>query len=100
MARIIDKDTRLIDVDFGPLTVNIARAAGQEFPDGTVGNTATFGGGGLTQVIRSDDSGKISGSFIQYQMIDLDYMARNNEVMQPVEVSVQRTAAVPYGNRS
>jgi hypothetical protein len=98
MARIIDKDTRLIDVDFGPITVNISRILGQEFPDGTPGNQATFGGDGLSQELRSEADGKIAGSFIQYQQIDLDYMTRNNDVMQPVEVSVQRTAAVPYGN--
>ena len=25
MARIVDKDTRLIDIDFGPITVNVTR---------------------------------------------------------------------------
>lgn len=97
MARIIDKNTRLIDVDFGPISVNISRVLGQEFPDGTVGNTATFGGSGLNQILRTQTDTIKAGSFIQFQLVDLDYMARNNQVMQPVEVSVQRSAAVPYG---
>ncbi|MGI9556233.1 MAG: hypothetical protein ACR2M9_05160, partial [Cyanophyceae cyanobacterium] len=40
------------------------------------------------------------GSYIQYQRIDLDYMARNNEVMMPAEVSSQRTSPVPLGYSS
>ena len=51
MAKILDKDTRLIDVDFGPVTVNIGRTALNEFPDGTAGNQATFGGNGTNQFI-------------------------------------------------
>jgi hypothetical protein len=34
---------------------------------------------------------------MQYVRLDLDYMARNNEVMLPVEVSAQRTSPVPLG---
>lgn len=97
MARIIDKDTRLIDVDFGPVTTNIARTLGSRFPDGTTGNKATFGGNGTLQFLRSEDAGTPSGSFIQFFRLDLDYMTLNNEVMQPVEVSVQRTSSVPIG---
>ena len=98
MARILDKDTRLIDVDFGPVTVNIQRTALSEFPDGTPGNQATFGGNGTNQFIRSDTGGSLTtGSFIQFVRLDLDYMTMNNEVMQPVEVSVQRSASTPYG---
>lgn len=98
MARILDKDTRLIDVDFGPVTVNIVRTALSEFPDGTPGNLATFGGNGTNQLLRSDTGGQLTaGSFIQFVRLDLDYMTLNNEVMQPVEVSVQRSASTPYG---
>jgi len=98
MARILDQNTRLIDVDFGPVTVNIGRAALKEFPDGTPGNQATFGGNGTNQFIRSDTGGQLTaGSFIQFVRLDLDYMTMNNEVMQPVEVSVQRSASTPYG---
>lgn len=88
----------MIDVDFGPVTVNIARPALSEFPDGTAGNQATFGGSGTNQFIRSDAGGVgTAGSFIQFERLDLDYMTMNNEVMQPVEVSVQRSASTPYG---
>ena len=100
MARIIDKDTRLIDVDFGPLSVNIGRTAETPFPDGTAGNTATVGGTGLGSLLRFDEAGVAAGSFIQFKRLDLDYMTMNNEVMQPVEVSVQRTASTPDGTHS
>jgi len=92
MARIIDKDTRLIDVDFGPLTVATNRPPGDTQPA-----TATAGGNGLGQLIRFADTFGIRGSFIQYQSVDLSMMTMNNEVMQPVEVSVQRTSPVPLG---
>tara|TARA_Y100000004_G_scaffold98907_1_gene110792 strand:- start:515 stop:1375 length:861 start_codon:yes stop_codon:yes gene_type:complete len=98
MARILDKDTRLIDLDFGPITVNYNRLAGQEFPDGSLGNVVTFGGQGFDSMLRFETAGEFAGSYIQFQRIDLDYMTMNNEVVQPVEVSVQRSAAVPYGN--
>tara|TARA_Y100000401_G_scaffold31906_1_gene23331 strand:+ start:274 stop:1122 length:849 start_codon:yes stop_codon:yes gene_type:complete len=94
MARIIDKDTRIIDVDFGPVSVTIQRDVNAEFP--TAGQ-ATFGNDGINQFIRSDDFRRTAGSFIQFQRIDLDYMTMNNEVMQPMEVNVQRTNAVPTG---
>ena len=97
MARKLDKDTRIIDVDFGPVTVNILRANNEQEPTGVAGSAASFGGNGTLQLIRSDESGEIAGSFIQFQRLDLDYMTMNNEVMQPMEVSVQRTNAVPTG---
>lgn len=97
MARILDKDTRIIDVDFGPVTVNILRQANEQSPTGVPGSEATFGGNGTLQFIRSDPDGEIAGSFIQFERLDLDYMTMNNEVMQPMEVSVQRTNAVPSG---
>jgi len=97
MARIVDKDTRLIDVDFGPVSVSGIRRINEPFPDGTVGSIFNFSGAGMDQVIRQDADGVEAGSFIQYQRIDLSYMAENGEIMQPVEVSVQRTSPVPYG---
>jgi hypothetical protein len=97
MARKLDKDTRLIDVDFGPVTVNILRQIGEQEPQGVTGSEATFGGSGTNQFLRSDSQGEIAGSFIQFERLDLDYMTLNNEVMQPMEVSVQRTNAVPSG---
>ena len=97
MARIIDKDTRLIDVEYGNMIVNIVRAVNEQIPDGAVGNKATFSGTGFQQVVRFDEDGLNAGSFILYERVDLSYMTSNNEVMQPVEVSVQRSSPVPYG---
>ena len=97
MARKLDKDTRLIDVDFGPVTVNITRQPNEQNPTGIGGSEATFGGNGTLQFIRSDVDGEIAGSFVQFERLDLDFMTMNNEVMQPMEVSVQRTNAVPSG---
>lgn len=93
MARIIDKDTRLIDCDFGPLTVSCSRLATETEPS-TVSNS----GNGTAQLIRFADTFGIRGSFIQYTMVDLSMMTMNNEVMQPAEVSVQRTSPVPLGS--
>lgn len=97
MARIIDKDTRLIDVDFGPLTVNLTRPALASEPD-----AVSVGLNGAKQLIRADGTigtpaMTYAGSFVQYQNVDLSMMTLNNEVMQPVEISVQRTSAVPLG---
>jgi hypothetical protein len=97
MARIVDKDTRLIDVDFGPVTVSINRQATQSQPVGVVGSIATIGGAGDSQVIRFEEQGQYAGSAVFYENVDLSYMTLNNEVMQPVEVSIQRTSATPYG---
>ena len=93
MARILDKDTRLIDCDFGPVTVACGRDATNLSP-----NAVTTGQNGVKQIIRLDGTtGAIPGSFVQYSRIDLEYMTMNNEVMMPVEVSVQRTSPVPLG---
>lgn len=93
MARILDKDTRLIDVDFGPLTVACGRDATNLSP-----SSVTSGQNGEKQLIRLDDTtGAIPGSFVQYSRIDLEYMTMNNEVMQPMEASIQRTSPVPLG---
>lgn len=97
MALKIDKDTRLIDVDFGPVSFTIQRTAGELNPDGTPGNTATFSASGNSQMLRSDTDGVASGSFIQFVSLDLSFMTKNNEVMQPTEVSVQRTCQTPFG---
>ena len=97
MARIVDKDTRLIDIDFGPITVNVTRGMNAIAP-----STATGGLDGINQLIRLDNNpagtDSYLGSFIQYDRVDLSMMTMNNEVMQPVEVSVQRTSPVPLGS--
>lgn len=93
MARIVDKETRYIDVDFGPVNVSQSRTAGS-FTATTVNST----GNGVDQILNLSGPGSnVSGSFIQYSQIDLTYMAQNNEVMQPTEVSIQRTSPVPLG---
>ena len=93
MARIIDKDTRLIDLDFGELTVSTFRTA-----NSTVPTSVTSGGNGTGVVLNVLPANEINGgSFIQYVRLDLDYMVRNNEVMLPVEASIQRTSPVPLG---
>ena len=94
MARIIDKDTRLIDIDFGEFTVATARSGGQSFPD-----AVSDGGTGTGQLLNRLPAGTFyTGSFIQYVRLDLDYMVRNNEVMLPTEASIQRTSPVPLGS--
>jgi len=93
MARIIDKDTRLIDIDFGGLVVGSTRAATNPFPELT-----TLSGNGQSQllnIVPATNNGV--GSFIQYDRLDLSFMVKNNEVMLPTEVSVQRTSPVPLG---
>ena len=93
MARIIDKDTRLIDIDFGPLSVSMARSAAAEEP-----SSVTIGQNGEKQLLRLSGATKPdSGSFIQFVRIDLSHMTMNNEVMMPVDVNVQRTSPVPLG---
>ena len=99
MARLIDKDTRLIDIDFGPVTTLISRNQLEQQPVG-----ATVGLNGVNQLIRADGVASVSattfklGSFVQYSRIDLEYMTMNNEVVQPVEVNVQRTSPTPTGS--
>tara|TARA_Y100001937_G_scaffold37698_1_gene53809 strand:+ start:786 stop:1685 length:900 start_codon:yes stop_codon:yes gene_type:complete len=93
MPRVLDKDTRLIDVDFGPVGVTVSRPTGEFAPL----NPATLSLNGTNQVISNQGIG-IAGSFCQYVRLDLDYMTMNNEVYQPVDVSVQRTSPVPLGS--
>ncbi len=96
MARIIDKDTRLIDVDFGPVETNVTRLEGSFGP-----TTVQYTKNGVDQIIWSGTVGafdsRLAGSFIQYQLIDLSFMTKENEVMQPINLSVQRTSPVPLG---
>lgn len=99
--RIIDKDTRLIDVDFGPVLFNVSRLPGQSNPSSGAlpHGTITSSGNGLEQcLVRPNiNAGTVAGSFIQYANVDLTYMTLNNEAMMPVDVSVQRTSPVPLG---
>ncbi|AXH79265.1 MAG: hypothetical protein [Circular genetic element sp.] len=91
MARIIDKDTRLIDADFGQLKITMARAGGDS------NCQALSSENGEAQLLNLVSATTAGGSFIQYQRLDLDYMARNNEIVMPTEISVQRTSPVPLG---
>ena len=96
MARIIDKDTRLIDVDFGPVDTVVGRDVGSTTP-----TFVQYNRNGVDQIIWSGSVGgfadRLAGSFIQYQLIDLSFMTKENEVMQPINLSVQRTSPVPLG---
>ena len=97
MARIIDKDTRLIDVDFGPVETYAVRLEGSYDP-----TFIQYSKNGVDQIIWSGTVGlfdsALAGSFIQYQLIDLSFMTKENEVMQPINLSVQRTSPVPLGS--
>lgn len=97
MARIIDKDTRLIDVDFGPVETFAIRSEGSFDP-----TFIQYSKNGVDQIIWSGTVGafdsRLAGSFIQYQLIDLSFMTKENEVMQPINLSVQRTSPVPLGS--
>ena len=92
MARILDKDTRIIDIDLGQIGVTATRNPGDAIPA-----VVTFDSNGAGQLISSLGAATAGGSFIQYSRVDLSYMTSNNEVMQPVDVSIQRTTAVPNG---
>jgi hypothetical protein len=86
----------LIDVDFGPVETNVTRL------EGSFGPTAVqYTKNGVDQIIWSGTVGafdsRLAGSFIQYQLIDLSFMTKENEVMQPINLSVQRTSPVPLG---
>lgn len=95
MARILDKDTRIIDVDFGPVNISATRADGETEPT-TIALGGLNGEEQIIDYILATNAG--GGSFIQYQNIDLSFMLMNNESMQPVDVSVQRTSPVPLGS--
>ncbi len=97
MARIIDKDTRIIDVDFGPVSIGTTRLD-SEFNPATVTLGGLNGEEQIIDYILATLPG--GGSFIQYQNLDLSFMLKNNESMQPVDVSVQRTSPVPLGSHN
>ena len=93
MARILDKDTRLIDIDFGPIGVATTRALNDFNPA-----TVSFTGNGQSQLLNAVPATVAKcGSFIQYSRIDLDFMVKNNEIVIPVDASIQRTSPVPKG---
>jgi hypothetical protein len=93
MARILDKDTRLIDIDFGRIQTGLGRIATEPYSA-----TANFSGNGLSELLNQlPPYANGAGSYIQYQRLDLSYMVKNNEVMMPVDISVQRTSPVPLG---
>jgi hypothetical protein len=96
MARILDKDTRLIDIDFGPIGVATTRAIG-DFDPTTLSLTKN-GQGQLLNAVPATVAK--CGSFIQYSRIDLDFMVRNNEIVIPVDASIQRTSPVPTGTNT
>ena len=93
MARMLDKNTRIIDSDFGTITTTVTRNAGDATP-----TFVTLSGNGRDQVISEILAGeRRAGSFIQYDRVDLSFMLQNNELVLPVDVSVQRTSPVPLG---
>ena len=93
MARIVDKNTRLIDIDFGPVATVLSRDADSLVPT----STASSENGKQQFLYYAVVGDPTAGSFIQYQAVDLSYMTMNNEVMQPIDASVQRTSPVPLG---
>lgn len=100
MARIVDKDTRIIDIEFGPVDASITRTAGAFDPTTVVIGSLSINqpNNGVDQVIGYVEANEAGGgSFVQYQRVDLSYMLQQNEVMQPLDVSVQRTSPVPLG---
>lgn len=93
MARILDKDTRLIDIDFGGIESSVTRLPTEPNPA-----TATLTGNGRSELLNElPATAAGAGSYIQYQRLDLSFMVNNNEVMLPVDISVQRTSPVPLG---
>lgn len=93
MVRILESGARLIDIDFSELQITYTR------PDGSNNATAgTASRAGTKQLLNVLTTGLNAGSFIQYQKIDLDFMVRNGEMLQPSTVTVQRTSPVPLGS--
>ena len=93
MPRIVDKDTRIIDVDFGRLSVVVNRSAGVFNPD-----AVNITGNGVSQLLNNIPVTQAScGSYVQYQRLDLSFMLKENEIMVPVSVNSQRTTPVPLG---
>lgn len=93
MARIVDKNTRILDIDFGQISVGMARPAGTFTP-----TPITAGQNGQSQLLNIlPNTASGGGSFVQYVRLDLDFMTRNNEIVLPTESSIQRTSPVPLG---
>jgi len=93
MARILDTSTRIIDIDFGGVIQSSTRVASARSA-----STVTFSQNGASEILASiAATQRLAGSFIQYKRIDLDFMTRNQETMQPVDVTVQRTSPIPLG---
>jgi len=92
MVRIVDASTRIIDIDFGQVTAAVTRNPGEFMPV-----IANYSGYGESQIINQVSTGRLAGSFVQFDRVDLSMMTMNNEVMQPVECVVQRPAPVPLG---
>lgn len=93
MPRIVDDNTRIIDVDFGTVSASFNRTAGLFNPD-----TISFDYNGSDQIISQVAAGATAGgSFVQYQRIDLSFMLKEGEIMLPVNVNSQRTSPVPLG---
>ena len=90
---MLDKNTRIIDSDFGTVTATLTRDADADAP-----TAVTVAGNGADQIVSRITQGEPrGGSFIQYDRVDLSFMLQNNEVVLPVDVSVQRTSPVPLG---
>ena len=74
MARIIDADTRLIDVDFSEITCAAGRAANEVSP-----NSVTTGRLGVSQLLNVVPALAYGGgSYIQYIRLDLDHLGYSN----------------------
>ena len=93
MVRILSSGARLIDIDFGEIQVGTNRPANQ--PRANTVNTQRVGQDQLINLVPVGVTG--TGSFIQYQRVDLDFMVRNGEMLMPTNVTVQRTSPVPLG---
>lgn len=93
MPRIVDKDTRIIDVDFGTVKVGFARAGGSFNP-----TSLNITGNGTNSIINSipvPNAG--AASYVQYRNLDLSFMLKENDIMVPVSANIQRTSPVPRG---
>lgn len=93
MVRILSSGMREIDIDFGEIQLTFNRDANSLFATGL-----TLDRAGEDQLINNIAAGNTGcGSFIQYTRVDLDYMTRNNELLMPQSVTIQRTSPVPLG---
>lgn len=96
MARIVNDEIRIIDIDWGPMNVTMNRSDNE--PSGNAG-FVTVTQNGADQVVYTPAALAANvGSTISYQMIDLSFMVKNNDTMVPIDVAVQRTSEVPLGS--